>query len=87
MRGLISASLNILGTSPKDKDELKILRRDSSTTSNTSFISLEGVGSNKHVVGLDAMIRLFSSSCPIVVKRCSYSILEGRQLRLNHKTP
>ncbi len=29
-------------------------------------------GSNKHVVGLDAVIRLFSSSCPIVVKQCSF---------------
>jgi len=32
-----------------------------------------GIGSNKHVVGLDAMISLFSSSCPIVVKRFSCS--------------
>ncbi len=27
--------------------------------------------SNKHVVGLDAVMCLFSSSCPIVVKQCS----------------
>ncbi len=33
-----------------------------------------GTGSNKHVVGLDAVIRLFSSSCPIVVKQCSFSL-------------
>ncbi len=31
-----------------------------------------GTGSNKHVVGLDAVISLFSSSCPIVVKQCSF---------------
>ncbi len=36
-----------------------------------------GAGSNKHVVGLDAVIRLFSSSCPIVVKHCSISLVEG----------
>jgi len=31
-----------------------------------------GAGSNKHVVGLDAVISLFSSSCPIVIKQCSF---------------
>ncbi len=31
-------------------------------------------GSNKHVVGLDAVIRLFSSSFPIVVKHCIFSL-------------
>ncbi len=29
---------------------------------------------NKHVVGLDAVISLFRSSCPIVVKHCSFSL-------------
>ncbi len=33
-----------------------------------------GTGSNKHVVGLDAVIHLFSSSCPIVVKHCIFSL-------------
>ncbi len=33
-----------------------------------------GTGSNKHVVGLDAVMCLFSSSCPIVVKQCSFSL-------------
>ncbi len=33
-----------------------------------------GTGSNKHVVGLDAVLSLFSSSCPIVVKQCSLSL-------------
>ncbi len=33
-----------------------------------------GTGSNKYVVGLDAVISLFSSSCTIVVKHCSFSL-------------
>ncbi len=33
---------------------------------NNSFSSLVGTGSYKHVVGLDALISLFSSSCPIL---------------------
>ncbi len=33
-----------------------------------------GSGSNKHVVGLDAVISLFSSSCLIVVNQCSFSL-------------
>ncbi len=33
-----------------------------------------GTGSKKHVVGLDAVISLFSSSCPVVVKQCSSSL-------------
>ncbi len=36
--------------------------------------NLVGTGSNKHVVGLDAVISLFSSSCPIVVKQCNFSL-------------
>ncbi len=35
------------------------------------LVTYVGAGSNKHVVGLDAVISLFSSSCPIVVKHCS----------------
>ncbi len=31
-----------------------------------------GTGSNKHVVGLDAVISLFCSSYPIVVKQCCF---------------
>ncbi len=58
----------VLGTWPKDNEELIILRSGSSATGNNSFNSLVGTGSNKHVVGLDAVISLFSSSCPIVVK-------------------
>ncbi len=50
------------------------MRSGCSATGNNSFNSLVGTGSNKHVVGLDAVIRLFSSSCPIVVKHCSFSL-------------
>ncbi len=50
------------------------MRSGSSATGNNSFNSLVGTGSNKHVDGLDAVIRLFSSSCPIVVKHCSFSL-------------
>ncbi len=32
------------------------------------------IRSNKHVVGLDVVISLFRSSCPIVVKHCSFSL-------------
>ncbi len=50
------------------------MRSGSSTTGNNSFNNFVGTGSNKHVVGLDAVISLFSSSCPIVVKQCSFSL-------------
>ncbi len=50
------------------------MRSGSSATGNNSFNSLVGTGSNKHVVGLDAVISLFSSPCPIVVKHCSFSL-------------
>ncbi len=50
---------------------ITILRSGSSATGNC-FSNLVGTGSNRHVVGLDAVIRLFSSSCPIVVKHCSF---------------
>ncbi len=49
------------------------MRSGSSATGN-SFSNLVGTGSNRHVVGLDAVISLFSSSCPIVVKYCSFSL-------------
>ncbi len=43
----------------------------SSTTGNRSVSNLVGTGSNKLVVGLDAVISLFSSTCPIIVKHCN----------------
>ncbi len=59
---------------PKDNEELIISRIGSSATGNNSFNNLVGTGSNKHVVGLDAVISLFSSFCPLVVKQCSFSL-------------
>ncbi len=50
------------------------MRSGSSATGNRSFNNLVGTGSNKHVVGLDGVIRLFTSSCPIVVKYCNISL-------------
>ncbi len=43
-------------------------------TGNNSINNLVGTGSNKHVVGLGAVISLFSSSCPIDVKHSSFSL-------------
>ncbi len=40
----------------------------------TTFNNLVGRESIKHVVGLDAVISLFSSSCPIVVNHGSFSL-------------
>ncbi len=62
IRGLISTSLNGFGTWPKYNEELIILRSGSSATGNNSFNNWVGTGSNKHVVGLDAVISLFRSS-------------------------
>ncbi len=50
------------------------MRSGSSATGYNSFNNLVGTESNKHVVGLDAVISLFSSSCPIVVKHCTFSL-------------
>ncbi len=58
---------------PKDNEEFILLRSTFSATGNKSFNNLVGTGSNKHVVGLDIVMCLFSSSCPIVVKQCSFS--------------
>ncbi len=51
-----------------------ILRSGSSATGNNSINNLVCTGSNQHVVGLDAVISVFSSSCPIVVKHSSFSL-------------
>ncbi len=40
MRGLITASLKVLGTYPNDNDELIIAKRGSMTSGSTSFSSL-----------------------------------------------
>ncbi len=52
MRGLITANLKVLGTYPNDNDELIIAKRGSMTSGSTYFSSLDGIGSNIHVVGL-----------------------------------
>ncbi len=36
------------------------------TSGSTSFSSLDGIGSNIHVVGLDDLTSLYNSSSPIV---------------------
>ncbi len=51
MRGLITINLKDLGTYPNDNDELIIAKRGSMTSTSTSFSSLDGIGSNIHVVG------------------------------------
>ncbi len=53
MRGLITANLKVLGTYPNDNDTLIIAKRGSMTSGSSSFSSLDGIGSNIHVVGLD----------------------------------
>ncbi len=52
MRGLITASLKVLGTYPNDNDELIITKRGSMTSGSTSLSSLDEMGFNIHVVGL-----------------------------------
>ena len=73
MRGLITASLKVLGTYPNDNDELIIVSRGSMTSGSTSFRSLDGIGSKIHVVGLGDLTSLYNSSSPIVenVWNCS----------------
>ncbi len=65
MRGLITASLKVFGRYPNVHDELIIFRRGSMTFGSTSFSSLDGIGSNIHVVGLDYLTSLYNSSFPI----------------------
>ncbi len=70
MRGLITANLKVLGTYPSDNDELIIAsKRGSMTSESTSFSSLDGRGSNIHVVGLADLTSLYNSSSPIVVEK------------------
>ncbi len=52
MGGLITTNLKVLGTYPNDNYELIITKRGSMTSGSTSFSSLDGIGSNIHVVGL-----------------------------------
>ncbi len=63
---LITAHLKVLGTYPNDNDELIVAKRGSMTSGSTSFSSLDGIGSNIHVVGLADLTSLYNSSSPIV---------------------
>ncbi len=66
MRGLITANIKVLGTSPCNNDELIIAKRGSMTSGSTSFSSLDGIGSNINVVGLADLTNLYNYSSPIV---------------------
>ncbi len=66
MRGLITANLKVLGTYPNDNDELIKAKRGIMTSGCTSFSSLDGIGSNIHVVGLADFTIVYNSSSPIV---------------------
>ncbi len=66
MRGLLTANLKVLGTYHNDNDELIIAKRGSMTSGRTSFSSLDGIGSNIHVVGLADLKSLHKYSSPIV---------------------
>ncbi len=66
MRGLIIASLKVFGTYSNDNDELILAKRGSMTSGSTYFSSLDGIGSNIHVVGLADLTSLYNSSSPIV---------------------
>ncbi len=73
MRGLIIANLKVLGTYPSDNDELIITKRGSMTSGSTYFSSLDGIGSNIHVIDLADLTSLHNSSSPIVQDECNCS--------------
>ncbi len=66
MRGLITANLKVLGTYPNDNDKLIMAKRGSMTSGSTYFSSLDGIGSNIHVVGLADLTSLYNYTSPIV---------------------
>ncbi len=66
MKGLITASLKVLGTYPNDNDELIITKRGSMTSGSISLSSLDGIGFNIHVVGLADLTSLYNYSSAIV---------------------
>ncbi len=78
MRGLITANSKVLRTYSNDNDELIIAKRGSMTTGDTSFSSLNGIGSNIHFVGLADLTSLYNSSYPIVENewKCSSGDLQ-----------
>ncbi len=54
------------GTYHNDNDELITAKRGSMTSGSCSYCSLDGIGSNMHVVGLANLKSLCNSSSPIV---------------------
>ncbi len=66
MRGLITANLKVLGTYSRDNDELIIGKSVYMTSGSNYFSSLDGIGSNIHVVGLANLTSLYNYSSPIV---------------------
>ncbi len=73
MRVLITANLKVLETYLNDNDKLIIVKRGSMTSGSTSFSSLDGIGSNIHVVGLANLTSLYNSSYPIVENEWIFS--------------
>ncbi len=69
MRGLITATLKVLGTYPNDNGELIIAKRGSMTSVSSSFSSLDGIGSNSLVW----LIEEVYSSSPIVENEWNWS--------------
>ncbi len=63
---LNNSQFKVFGDISNDNDELIIAKRGSMTSGSTSFSSLDGIGSNIHVVGLDDLTSLYNSSSPIV---------------------
>ncbi len=74
MRGLITANLKVLRTYPNDNDESIIAKMRCMTSASTSFSSLDGIGSNIHIVGLADLTRLYNSFSPIVENECNCSL-------------
>ncbi len=62
-----------LTTYHNDNDELIIAKSGSMSSGSTSFSSLDGIGSNIHVVGLADLTSLYNSSSPIVANEWNCS--------------
>jgi len=60
MRGLIIVSLKVLGICFNNNEELIIVRRGFMIFGSIFFRSLDGIGFNIYVVGLDDLISLYN---------------------------
>lgn len=79
----MAASLKVLGTYPKSRDEFKTLRTGSQTSENNCLNNLVFIGSSVDVVDLDEFISLDRSSSPTkfeVYPLTVYSSLIGTML-------